>query len=267
MDVTMINLPFPPTAIDPIVWNSMAAGAIVIGALLLLWGRTLGRAFLTLAGAGVGAALGQPTAEAIKLDPLITVIVAAIVLAILFLLLARVVWGLLALAVLGGVALAVGLARLPPDPAQAVAFKGGDSYQAYLLSSFNYVGGMLQYFLKSHPRALVICAAAGGVALLIALVRPRLGVVFMSCLVGGGLVTGGLAGALWKLNESILDVLVSRPYVPAAIVGLLMILGIVHQYRSAIAAERQEREAEPPGDKAEKPDKGESKKAKKAEKE
>ena len=70
----MLNIPLPPLPRlgEEAVVYGVAAGAIVLGVALLLWGRHIHRAALMLAGAGAGFLLAEPLGRLIGTEMILT---------------------------------------------------------------------------------------------------------------------------------------------------------------------------------------------------
>lgn len=247
----------PPPALPAEISFPVAGAAFLVGLLLVLWGRKLHRPFLVLVGAGAGflvaplltAQLGMAQHEnAVRF-------VAVFALAILGLVLARVLWALLAGA-LGTLAAAAGISyrmaslvleHRPADfqwPAQGLE-EWASSVCQYFAA---WIAALVQVL---PPMMFVFAAACVAVPLLIVLVWPRLGVIVMTSLVGAGLAVAGVCLAGVQARADLWATLGGHWPVLAAAAGVLMLLGWVVQGRSALkqAKARREQESQEPSDK------------------
>jgi len=84
--------------------------------------------------------------------------------------------------------------------------------------------------------------------MIVFLIRPRLGAVFVSALVGAAGAVAGVILMVGRLRPALWASAWTHWHVPAALAGLLALGGIALQYRAAFAADRarKRQEAEPP---------------------
>jgi hypothetical protein len=229
---------------------AVAAGALLVGVLLALWGRTLGRIFLGLLAAAGGVAIGPAIAQRIGATTWVVQVSAAISFAILAAILARALWALLAAGIFaagGLVVLAFRLGSALPKtagPTSAPSDLAG-AYQEY----FRQLGEYFNSMWSNHSMSMMlVIGLAGGIPLVIGLIRPRLVAIFMTACIGGSMIAGGLWLAAYVLAEPLRPTLRSYSFIFGASAGGLAILSMVCQYRWALASDRKpsHRQAEPP---------------------
>ena len=245
----MPRIPLPPDlGLSGPVLPAIAAASIVVGAVLLLWGRRVDRCLLAMIGAGAAVVLAGPLARWAGIPLLALQISAAVTLAILCFILTRLAWVLLAAGTSAMVAawLICGhvLTRFPEGgPTFATGAADG---QGYYLALGHFALACIEF---AWGRAPVLLAVAGGLAvgapLLICLARPRLARIFMTSLIGAcGVVAG--AGAVVALSHPTWAPAVRRSWLALSIIaGVLTVLGLLYQYRGALAAGRARAPARP----------------------
>jgi len=255
-----ISPPPPPQVTAPVA-AALSVGCLLVGALILIWGRHLGRAFLCGSGVAAGLVIAERLARSFGWELLIVRLVSAVVLAVLALASARMIWGLLGGLVFGTLAEMILLTRVMDQLTvdQQPVFQ---PFDATLSGWFCAVGeflldgltGLCQWNLLM---VLATVGSAGGVPLAISLVRDRLGRIFMTSLTGSAGIIVGTTIVLGRVNESLWGGFWGHWYLPVGAVGILTTMGIVFQYRGAIAEDRSEekREAEPPDQKQQRPEK------------
>jgi hypothetical protein len=213
--------------------------ALGAGLVLLLWGKLVGRAFWALAGAGAGYFCGQAIAAPLEVDPRIGQAVGAGVLALVGLVGARVLWALLAAAVISAAATVVVTVKTLPSLVETVPTleSSGDRPLEYATKFWQYVLNCLQPLWENKSTLLLtVWAVAAGLPLVIALLRPRLTAIVMTSLLGAiGLVLGAAIGCVLAA-PSIEPSLWEYWYVPGCVAAGLWLLGVALQYRRALAA-------------------------------
>jgi len=258
MSPMLENIPPPayPTELTAQVAYLAGGAAVLVGLLLVLWGRKLGRAFMVLAGAGAGFLLAPLLIARLNVPENAVRFVAVFALAILALVAARLVWAALAGALglligIVGVSFRAGELVLQNRPAE---FAPADTFLAWLDTLGRYLGQWGQGLAQVLPPALyVFIGACAAVLFLLVLVWPRMGRVLMTALTGaalavaGGLLVGG------RFNANVWAGAWTAPLVPAGVLGALALAGWIVQGRSefkqARAAKAKEAEEdEPPAD-------------------
>ena len=231
---------------------AMLGGCLLLGVVLLLWGRILGRAYLGLCGAAVGVGVGGWLRAGVSRHPAAICVAGAAAIGILCMILARLVWGLLAGMLFGAATFAFLAAHYSPKvpekmlPAFAPAAEIVQAYQeagqAFLVKWMEILWNQSSVVLAGGLFLSV------GIPLLICLIRPRLGTIFMTSLIGAAKIVFAAILVVALLLRSWLPNVQRVWYVPGAVAGVLLVFGMVFQYVRAFAAEKagKDREAEPP---------------------
>ena len=215
--------------------------AVALGAAMLFWGRLVHRAVLAVIGVGAGLALGGWLAEKVNLHPMVGRLVLAATFGILAVVVARVVWAVLAGAVLASIAYGAVLgsgynAPLTTQPAPGApptvrwSLKPPQLEQAAREALDTAMAG-------NADRAMAAAGAAALLALALGLFLPRATVVVLTSFVGASLVMGGvvLAMLLWFVVAAMED----SP-LPLAIWAALWLAGLVVQAVGEIRCRRKE---------------------------
>jgi len=238
----------------PSAWVLLAvlSGSLLLGALLLLWGRVLGRAYLGLCGAAIGIGVGGWLLPRVSLHPGALLAAGAVTLGILCMILARFVWGLLAGMLFGAATfafLAVHYSPKIPEKMRPAFTPPAEIVQAYQEAGQAFLVKWMEILWNqaSVPLAGALFLSVG-VPLLICLIRPRLGTIFMTSLIGAAKIVFAAILVVALLQRSWLPKVQRVWYVPGTVAGVLLVFGMVFQYARAFAAEKagKDREAEPP---------------------
>ncbi len=240
-----------------LVW--IAAGAVSFGAILLMWGRLLHRAIVILIGSGTGLLLGGIVVARLNVDARLVYFALAAVGGLAGLVGARIFWALLAGCVFAVVPAAILLGEfllLGGGASTKVldAIKDAQDLPAWLeaIGSAGFL--CLKHFADKNPTALLVVGVPFVIAILIAMLRPRLGAIFMTALLGGLALTAGAAIVTVKIRPSLWPTGWRYWQVPVAAAGFAALVGLIFQYRGAIRSDRKHKR-----EGAEPPDKGESK--------
>jgi hypothetical protein len=235
-DRSMMSLPIPPLGIGV----PEAVGGVVLGAVLLLWGRKVHRAVAGLGAAGGGVVLGAPVAHQMTgLDLLVAQVIAGGTLGLVGAVAARIVWAVLAGAIFataaGGAVLLAYPACWPASPEVPAA---GASIYAWAVAASNVVRSALASVWNEHQGMLLLATCPAGLApLVVALFRPRLAAVFVTTLLGSAcMVVGGLIVA-GKFSLNLWVSAWANPHVPAIVAAALLVIGLIFQFRAAKAAD------------------------------
>jgi len=254
----MSEIPAPPLPqLTLALALALGAVSVIIGAVLLLWGRTVNRATLVVLGVYAGLFLAGPLWRKVPANPTVVRIVAALALAMLGLLLARLVWAALAGAICGGAACLIVLARslpqLSPD-ARPVFQMADSSFGAYSQAVGQYVwAGTQAVWGQQATLLLVTCCLAAAAPLIISMLWPQLIEILMTGLLGAVGIVAGLTLAGGQISARLFSAVFSKYYVPVALAAALFIVGVVFQYLGVLAikradaqrrAEREERRAQ-----------------------
>ena len=248
----MVGIP----ALWPGSWPTLAVPLAALGGglALLLWGRILHRAALALVGAAVGLALGGGLAAAISVEPLLGRMVGAVVLGLLGLVAARIVWALLAGGLTGAGAAWV-MAWLVAGDSPAVGDKvpvaqtaTDQAFAEWFKTNWETAFVCLGTVWEKHTAMVVlVLAPAVAVPLIICLIRPRLGRICMTSLLGAGAIVFALLFGASRIQPSLWQAALVHGLWLAGACAVLTIAGLVFQYRGAwaVTAEEEDVEATP----------------------
>jgi hypothetical protein len=211
----------------------IAVGAGIIGLALLLWGRILHRAALVLIAFPMGMGLGAILAEHLGVGVWLGVFSAAVTLTILVIVLARVVWALLAgfwlacfAAFLTGLLV---LGDLTP------ASQPGWNPTAESLARSAWAVGSL---------AMVAAFVGAGVAgLILGLFLPRATVIAVTSMLGASILSDAvvLLTGIWAPN--MLARMAESQWLATGVFAGVLLLGILYQSIREVRAKRAEAKA------------------------
>ncbi len=246
----MLDIPLPPLPrfdSEAVVYG-IAAGALVLGAALLLWGRHLHRAVLMLAGAGAGFLLAEPLGRLIGVQTNVARAVAMFTAAILGLALARVVWPAIAGAVCIGVATIV-----LKDYHGLLTWPTTTTWPEWL-SALRLAAMPDASLWQNHARDMwFVLGATGALVLVIGVLLGRGMAIFMTALIGAIAIGGGVALAVLHRKPELWPAEWRDVLIPAAVAGGLVLLGLIGQTRGLLAARARQAEADSEKQKGETP--------------
>lgn len=258
----MLEIPIPPTPQLPTLWGWVASGSsLVIGTVMLLWGRHLHRALLVLIAAAAGLALAGPVASRLGWNLIVLRVVFAVALGIAGLLAARVVWAVLAggLAVAGIICIFLLAAVHKSGESLAPAPAAGTAYQWLSETAHRCFDALNQ--TTALPLSIAVAFTVAGAVLVIMFIRPVAARILMSSVIAAILLMGGMLLAAVRVRESLWETAWTHAYVPAAGTAALILLGWIWQF----ACERRDRRQEQK-DQEDKTEKKSEKKASSADK-
>ena len=223
-------------------WLSAGIPAMAaVGAVMLLWGRLLHRALLVLVAASIGLLVAARYGPQIGLGVFVSQLAGAVTGGLLAVVLARLVWAVLAAVHVAAVVstvvvvwyLGVDLAGLQPA-AQGDVIARGEAFAEQVVRAV----------WAQHGLTVGITVILAGLAgLVVAFVLPRVTVILMTSLIGTGLLSAaaGLAMVMW------LPALLPAPspasrYVMCGIGGGVLLVGIVFQSVGEVRARRRKAE-------------------------
>ncbi len=248
----MLDIPHPPLPqlSDPVAF-AVAGGCLAVGVLILLWGRHLGRAYLCLAGVVMGLMLAGPIAQRFELNLTLVRVAGAVVLALVGLILARLIWAALVAVLFAVPAEYIALARCFAEVAEdkRVLFGPADAtFTGWMIELCKFFPGGFWWLWQNNLGILmaVVCPAIL-FPFVIALIRDRLGRILMTSLLGGTMIVLAPVLAASQLRPSIWGGAWTHWYAPLGPAAVLMVVGLVLQYRRAIRDDKmnKDREAEP----------------------
>jgi len=207
-------------------------GAGLVGLALLLWGRILHRAVLVLIAFPMGMGLGSILADRFDLNAWLwlTVFSVAVTLTILVIVLARVVWALLA-----GLWLAVFAASL------TAWLMLGDLTPATQSGWDPTMGSLAQSAWAVGSLAITAAGVGAGVAgLILGLFLPRATVIAVTSMLGATLVGGAVLELTGLLAPNLLARMAANQWLTTGIFAGVLLLGILHQSIREVRAKRAE---------------------------
>lgn len=238
---------------------AVAGGLILLGLLMLLWGRKIHVGFIILAAAGAGVLFLSPVVQRFTgLEQRPAQIIAGVSAGLVAGFGYQFVWALAAGAALV-LASAVGaLAYFHPDiPSQVEAMlpKAGTAAEPWALAMGNVFQLALSEAWKNNWGMMLLIACVPGLLGIVAgVLRTKATVIVLTPLLGALLAVGGALVAAEAQKSSLWTTAWSNPVVPGAVAGGLMLGGLVvqsigrlKQLRAARAAEEKaQQQASPP---------------------
>ncbi|MFP4054738.1 MAG: hypothetical protein ACLFV7_12825 [Phycisphaerae bacterium] len=259
-----VQIHLPLSEMDSPYLTGSLAGAILVGALLLVFGRVVHRGALAVVGIALGVLLGPVVAAAAGVDVLIARVAMAGVLGTLGVVAARLVW------VLGLAALAVGLTAvgvvlhhmqwIPLSDLPEFRSDLAETWPGFLLATWHYLYGTGLEVYQRQGVVLGSSAVAAGVAAgVTGLLLPTCCTVFMTSLVGALVVVAGAQGAFLASAGQPVPEAMGRPIIALSSIVVLAAAGWVVQGIAARKAARkakkkrqkQDEEQQPAGEKPE----------------
>ena len=203
-------------------------GIGVLGLAILLWGRHVHRALLVLIAFPMGMGLGAILADKIQLNVWLGVLAVAISLTILVIVLARVVWALLAGLWLAAVA--AGVAGMLSLGAIAAATQPG----------WNPTGQALaQAAWGANSLAIVAAGVGAGVAgLILGLFLPRATVIAATSMIGASLLSNAVLTLTSIGAPAFLNRMLANPWLLTGISAGILLLGVIYQSIGEVRAKR-----------------------------
>jgi hypothetical protein len=206
---------------------------LATGLCLLLWGRHLHRAVLVLLTFPVGVVAGVLLADQFHVARPVGVLAAVVVLAALMILLARVVWALLAGLWLGGiVACLVTMVMLGAAVGAAVGAAGPDPLRGKALFQ--------SIWASAGMTILCVFAAAALAGFVLCLLLPRATVIAITSLMGASFFARGLGLFALVLAPNLLVALAVEIWIGIGVFLCSLVLGIVYQSIMEVRAKRAE---------------------------
>ena len=244
MDITF---PPVPELSDNIAYVSTAA-SIIIGLMLVGWGRLWSRPLVGLAGVGIGFLYGGPLAGAMKVDPGVAKAALASIFGVLGFVAAPFFWAMLAgslcALVAGGFLADSFLAGLPGQVPEVVG-PAGATVAHWAESVGVYADEIkIQMWQRQAATMVLVMAPAGLIPLMIGLWKQRFMTIVMTSLIGAVAVVSGGILALVQSDPTRWPTAWSGLLIPLCIVGGLWLCGVAMQYSFALAATRKKKAKE-----------------------
>jgi hypothetical protein len=244
----VLNIPpLPPPQLTATTAWGLAGLLVLLGGLLLLWGRVLSRPFLSALGAAAGTILAGSLARQFGLPIVVADVVAILGLAVLGAVTARILWALAGGAFFGLAALGILLSRLletlPPTSQPAFAEGTAGDLQGWFAACGRFLmDGVGSVWPDHYATVLWTICLGGGVPLVMLLLLPRLGKIFMTALIGAVGIVGGLMLAVSRLDGLAWPATWSGYMIHAGGCVVLLTFSLVFQYCGVVAAQRAEKE-------------------------
>lgn len=219
---------------DTAIGCSLAACA-VLGLVLLLWGRRVGRFLLMLAGGVGGVFLGMYAAPKLGVNVLAGQVSACIAAALLCFVLARLIWAALAIAMTAFAAGYILFLHFLFDPRQLVSdVAPGRTLAEYANEVVLYLGPNIE---KLWQQNMAVVLLAGGlvvtIPIVLMLLRPRLLTILTTALVGTAALIGSLVTlTAWGAPAS-QPVMQENWHVLGGLAVVVFVTGVAVQYRQA----------------------------------
>ena len=225
-----------------------AGGAALLAVAMLVWGRLVHRGFLILIAAGIGFVLAGWICPLIEVDVLVGGIVAALSLGLLAIVLARVVWAMLAATLLAAVAAGAVVAYYWPEVStQPATIIDQMDFTAYTASLAEAGGDWFRSTWATRAAVLLASIGVGGLTTLaVGLLLPRATAVCMSSVVGACLLASAVLLAVGQGRPAIWDAAWRNLDLLGAGVAGIALAGMVIQWVGLIRANRRAAEAEKP---------------------
>ena len=237
-----ITPPPPPPLTTPLALG-LAGVAVVLGGLMLLWGRVLSRTFLGIVGAGVGTLLADSLARQFGLPLVAAAMIAILGLALLAAVAARLIWALAGGAFFGLIAVWVFLSnRLPnlaPTSQPVFDTQTAADWAGWFLACWRVLVAGVNVLWADHSITILwtICLG-GGVPLVILLLLPRLGRIFMTGLIGAVSIAGGMLLAVSRFSRAGWPAAWPAYLTYVGIAAAMLTFAIAFQTSGEVAAQR-----------------------------
>ena len=235
--------PMPPKAALAVV----AAGCMIVGAVLNLRGRTLARTVLPLAAAAVGAALSPWIVGYLPYKNVWVVgVIAALTLGLLAFVLARLFWSVVLGAMLAaGVVFILIRTGAPLSDAPAWPVEAPATFGAWCAATVVYAAGWVRALFAERLLAAVLATVLPVVACVVLEVLVTRSVLTVSTvMVGAALVIGGALALVWAAKADWAEALAGRPMVLAIAAGAVAAAGGVVQVGGGVRARAKAKEEE-----------------------
>ncbi len=245
----MFGIPAPPMPqwSDALAFG-LAGGGLMVGAVILLWGRLVGRAFLCGIAVVAAILISTPLSQELAFDLLWVRLILAVGLALLTLLMSRLIWAVLAAGLFGLLAECALLGRwidAIPSAQRPKFLAAGESIVDWAEGVAYFFADGLGAIWQLHTiETLMVIGIAAGVPLLTCLFCRRLAKIFITCLLGGLAVAGSLILAVSQLRPTLWPSLRIHWGVLGCMAATAITIGLVHQYRADFRAEKLRKEKE-----------------------
>jgi len=245
-----MGIPFPhvPELSDSVAYISSAV-SILIGLMLLGWGRLWSRPTVGLIGVGAGFLSGDLLAASMDVDSGVAKAAAGSVFGVLGFVAAPFIWAFLAgslcSSVAGGFLAESFLASLPGKVPEVVEPAGGATLAHWAESVAVFFGDVnAEMWRKQAMTMILVMAPIGLIPTMIGLWKPRFITIVMTSLTGAIVVVSGAVMALVQSDPTRWPKEWSGLLIPLYIAGGLWVCGVTVQYSFALAAARKKKAKE-----------------------
>jgi hypothetical protein len=237
-----------PELSDSIAYIASAV-SIVIGLMLLGWGRLWSRPIVGLIGVGTGFLCGDLLAASAEVDSGVAKAAVGSVFGVLGFVAAPFIWAFLAgslcSSVAGGFLAESFLASLPGDVPEVVEPAGGVTLAHWAESLALFAGDVnAEMWRKQAATMILVMAPVGLIPTMIGLWKPRFITIVMTSLTGAIVVVSGSVIALVQSDPTRWPKAWSGLLIPLGIAGGLWVCGMAVQYSFALAAVRKKKAKE-----------------------
>jgi len=245
-----MGIPFPhlPELSNGVAYVLVGA-SIIIGLMLLGWGRLWSRPTVGLIGVGAGFLCGDLVSEAVKVDTGLAKAAVGSILGVLGFVAAPFLWAFLAgslcASVAGGFLADSFLAGLPGQVPEVVEPDGGVTLAQWAESLAIFAGDVNAEMWKQQAATmLLVMAPVGLIPTMVGLWKPRFITIVMTSLTGAIVVVSGSVIALVQSDPTRWPTAWPGLLIPLGIIGGLWVCGMAVQYGFAMAAARKKKAKE-----------------------
>ena len=242
-----MGIPFPhlPELSDSVAYISSVT-SIIIGLMLLGWGRLWSRTTVGLIGVGAGLLCGDLLSDSLKVDPGVAKAAVGSISGVLGFVAAPFIWaglaGCLCSLVAGGFMADSFLASLSGKVPPVVEPAGGVTLAHWAESLTVYIGDVnAEMWREQAITMMLVLAPVGLIPTMIGLWKPRFITIVMTSLTGAIVVVSGAAIALVQSDPTRWPTAWSGVLIPLYTIGALWVCGIAVQYGFAMAATRKKK--------------------------
>ncbi len=244
MDITIAPM---PDLSDTVAYLA-GGGGVVIGILLVGWGRFWSRLVVGLSGVGIGLLVGGPLAEMMTVDPWIGRAAAASIFGVLGFVAAPFLWailsGALCASVAGGFLADRFLSNMSEETSLLEPFGGGGLQQwaEYIATNAGIINS--EMWREQVGLTLLVTAPLAIIPLMIGFWRQRFITIVMTSLTGAVAIVAGAMLVIVQNDPTRWFKEWSGLVIPLMVVGVLTLLGITVQYIFALAKARKKKAKE-----------------------
>ncbi|MDP6636386.1 MAG: hypothetical protein QGG42_15910 [Phycisphaerae bacterium] len=245
-----MDIPFPnmPVLADSVAYIA-ASVSIIIGLMLVGWGRFWSRMLVGLAGVGLGFLSGDLLVDVMKVDVWVARSAAGSIFGVLGFIAAPFFWalsaGALCSATAGGLLAHYFLSSMPGAVPTAEAPAGGVTLAHWAESVWVYAGQISRkMWIEQGAVMALVMAPVGLIPLMLGLWKQRFITIVMTSLIGAVTVMCGAIIAMVQSDSTRWPKAWSGVMIPLFIIAGLWVCGVAVQYAFALAAARKKKARE-----------------------